>query len=413
LTKNQQSKPRIAKGTPIGNFTVQKFLGSGAQAEVYLAIDTALRRKVALKIFSTLSTSRKKSFLAEGRMIASLDHPNIVRVYQIGRQQQMHFIAFEFVAGGSLEDLVRRAGPLPPKRAAKYALAIANGLSNAHETDIVHRDIKPQNLLLTSSGVLKIADFGLAQDIGASVDDAPIIGTPKYMAPEIWQNQPATMRTDLYSAGGCLHFMLTGHAPFSAKNLAQLRDAHLYREIAIPSHVPDELATIVRSCMHKDVIQRMSSAAQLRSVLKGYLGQAPRRISGSIVTLPPEASTRNKSLEGFIDTPYIKAAALFSSDGERLASYSQGLEVPSPSPLDTLYKTSIALANARPAGSLEPITVAQFTFSTGQVYLRRSTSLGLSIMVVTDARFSTAQLDKHKLGVLMNIALLKFKQECP
>lgn len=407
MKKGQQRRSCIAQGTPIGNFTVQKLLGSGAQAEVYLAIDTALRRKVALKIFSTLPVNHEKNFLSEGRMIASLDHPNIVRVYQIGKQQKMHFIAFEFVAGGSLEDLVLRAGPLSPKRAAKYALAMADGLSNAHDADIVHRDIKPQNLLLTSSGVLKIADFGLAQDLGASAGDSPI-GTPKYMAPEIWQNQPATMRTDLYSAGGCLHFMLTGDAPFPSQNLAQVRDAHLYRAVSIPSNVPDELASIIHSCMQKDTIQRMSSANQLRRALRDYIGHMPgRRLGTRPLPAAPEPEKQDTFLEGFVGNPHIMAAAIYSTDRSRLTNYSKIAQ--KWSALDTFYKESIAVA--RRSSPTETLKIAHFAFTAGQVHLLQSASHGLSIIAITDSEFPSADLDKHKLAVLMNIALLKFKQE--
>src|SRR6185503_14482103 len=224
------SRPRIHEGTRLGHYLVERGLGSGGEATVLLARDVILRRKVALKILhgneDEPSTIRG---LNEARLIAKLDHPNIVRVYHVEHSHGVWFMAMEYIDGGNLGERVRRLGAMDPVRALRAALAVAGALDHAHQTGVVHRDLKPQNLLVSRTGAIKLADFGLAAvaclqraEGGRRHQSGPRVGTPLFAAPELWSGKPATPSSDLYSLGACLYFFLAARAPFTSDTLEGL-----------------------------------------------------------------------------------------------------------------------------------------------------------------------------------------------
>jgi eukaryotic-like serine/threonine-protein kinase len=205
-------------------------IGSGGMGRVYLANHTDLERRCALKV---LSPKRAKCdeefverFMEEGRSAAALVHPNVVTIHAVGRSDNVHFLEMEFISGRSLQQVIKDDGRLLPTRALTLAAGVAEGLSAAHREGIIHRDVKPDNIMLTRQGVPKVSDFGLAKRVlnheGIPVADG-LCGTPNYMAPELFQGEPATPASDVFALGVCLYLMLSGRLPYRAKSVAELR----------------------------------------------------------------------------------------------------------------------------------------------------------------------------------------------
>jgi hypothetical protein len=201
----------------------------------------------------------------------------VVRVYHAERHRGVWAVIFEYVDGGSLHSLVQRMGPLPAPRALELLAEAAAGLACVHENLIVHRDVKPQNLLLSRHGQVKVADFGLALSLQSN--GAPAchgVGTPAFLAPELWANGAYSSASDIYSLGACLFFLLTGRVPFPFNNLEQLERAHLKLRPKIPNDVPNGVKQIVLAMMAKDPSARPASDAQLSRELLD-LSREPHR----------------------------------------------------------------------------------------------------------------------------------------
>lgn len=204
-------------------------VGAGAMGRVYLAMHDDLQRHCALKVLSprrgACDPELIAQFLQEGQAAAALVHPNIVALHAVGQLGGTHFLEMEYVPGRSLQQLIREEGPLPADRALRLATMVADGLAAAHRAGIVHRDVKPDNVLVTRAGVAKLGDFGLAKrrlptEVDAS--DQTICGTPNYMAPELFQGQGASTSSDVYALGLCLFQMLIGRLPWREVSLAEL-----------------------------------------------------------------------------------------------------------------------------------------------------------------------------------------------
>ncbi len=204
-------------------YRLVKQIGSGGMAEVYLAYDETLERDVAFKVLDRKYAQDKDSierFRREARNAASLHHPNIVAIHDRGETEDgTYYIVMEYLEGGTLEDLIQSEGSLPPREAAEIAVEIADALQVAHERGIIHRDIKPQNILLTKTGEAKVADFGIARAVAATTmtQAGSVLGTVHYISPEQALGEPATPQSDLYSLGVVLYEMLTGELPYDAE----------------------------------------------------------------------------------------------------------------------------------------------------------------------------------------------------
>ncbi len=205
-------------------------IGSGGMGRVYLALHSDLQRRCALKILSPKHGPADDEFVErfteEGRAAAALVHPNIVTVHAVGQVDRTHFLEMEFISGRSLQELINDQGALPVTRSLALIAGAADGLAAAHREGIVHRDIKPDNIMLTRRGVPKLSDFGLAKRVlnskGKPVAEG-LCGTPNFMAPELFHGEPAGPASDVYALGICLYLMLTGELPYHAESLAQLR----------------------------------------------------------------------------------------------------------------------------------------------------------------------------------------------
>ena len=224
---------RLGGDTLIGRklhiYQCMSLVGSGAMGRVYLARHDDLQRNCALKILSprrgVCDAEYIARFLQEGQAAAALIHPNIVTLHAVGEMAGTHFLEMEFVPGRSLQQLIREEAPLPADRALRLATMVADGLAAAHRAGIVHRDVKPGNVMVTRSGVAKIGDFGLAKrrlPIETDSSNESICGTPSYMAPELFQGQDASPSSDVYALGLCLFQMLIGRLPWRDVSFSEL-----------------------------------------------------------------------------------------------------------------------------------------------------------------------------------------------
>jgi serine/threonine protein kinase/tetratricopeptide (TPR) repeat protein len=261
---------QLAAGTVVGRFVVARLLGTGGMGEVYLANDTQLNRTVALKLVSTRTGADPESqlrFVAEAQNAASLRHPNIVSIYEIGQYQGRPFIAMEYLSGGSVADLIR-TGPVDQTIAIAIARQVCLGLQAAHNAGIVHRDISPSNIMFDADGVVRIVDFGVAQSGLSPHSAAPAqMGTVCYMSPEQARGEPALPASDLFSLGVVLYELLTGVRLFTGEYEASILYAIQNQPAQPPSSVrpdiPTRLDALILKLLCKNPSDRFKNASDL------------------------------------------------------------------------------------------------------------------------------------------------------
>jgi serine/threonine-protein kinase len=260
---------------------------------VFRAYDETLKREVALKVLAEHHAQAPQfveRFGREARSVASLDHPNVVKVFDSGKDDGgSPYIAMELASGGTLKDRLRASGPLPPREAARLALQVAGALGAAHGAGIVHRDVKPENVLLTAEGDVKVADFGIARasEATAMTQTSLILGTAPYLSPEQAMGEPVGPASDLYSLGVVLYESLTGEPPFGTgaeMNPLAIAMKHLNEPAPSPREsqdgVPRPLEGITLALMRKRPEDRYPSAAALAADLEAFLdGRNPSRLA--------------------------------------------------------------------------------------------------------------------------------------
>ena len=280
----------IQSGTQLGPYEIQARVGVGGMGEVYRAKDTRLGRIVAIKVLpSDLSRSpeRRQRLEREARAISSLSHPNVCTLYDVGHQDGLDFLVMEYLEGETLEERLRK-GPLPQNQVLRYGVEIADALAKAHRKGVVHRDLKPGNVMLTKSGA-KLLDFGLATVVKQPApvvvglaelttetkrltEAGVILGTWQYMAPEQLEGNETDARTDIFALGTVLYEMTTGRPAFSGKSKASLIAAILTAEppdiTSLQQMAPLALDRVVKKCLEKDPHERWESAADLKSELQ-------------------------------------------------------------------------------------------------------------------------------------------------
>ena len=281
-----------------GRYELHKRIARGGMADVVLARDQLLERPVAVKIlFAEFATDSAfvERFRREAQAAAGLNHPNIVGVYDWGREGNTYFIVMEYVDGRSLADLLRTEGTLHPDRAADIATDVAAALGFAHRNGVVHRDIKPGNVLISSAGLVKVTDFGIARAISHNGEEAltqtgSVMGTATYFSPEQAQGKAVDPRSDLYSLGVVMYEMVCGKAPFQAENPVAVAYKHVQEQVVplarVNPSVPASYEAITMRLLAKNPVDRYASAEELRADLRrfrqGEVVQGPEEVTQAV-----------------------------------------------------------------------------------------------------------------------------------
>ena len=275
-----------------GRYEVLKRVGSGGMADVYMAKDHKLNRNVAVKVLKSEYVEDEKflkKFETEAQAVARLSHPNIVNVYDVGIEDGINYIVMELAEGMTLKEYIRRKGYLSPKETVEISLQIASAISHAHKNHIIHRDIKPQNILVSEIGNVKVTDFGIAKATSSNTvtSTATAMGSVHYISPEQAKGRFCDEKSDIYSLGITMSEMVTGHVPFDHENGVTIALMHLQNEITPPSQIrdgiPDSLEKIILKCTMKKPEDRYQTADELITDLKlvfedtsgGYVGIVP------------------------------------------------------------------------------------------------------------------------------------------
>src|SRR5437870_457758 len=278
-------------GQSLGHYRIEAKLGEGGMGVVYRAFDTHLDRPVAIKILradATSSPERKRRFVQEAKAASALNHPNIVHIYDISSSDGMDFIAMEFVAGKTLDQLIGKSG-MPLKDTLKYSIQIADALARAHAAGIVHRDLKPANIIVAEDCHVKLLDFGLAKLTETAADsdsdtammtaqaspqteEGTIVGTVAYMSPEQAEGRKIDARSDIFTFGSVLYEMVTGRRPFEGASRISTLSAILHKEPQplgeLAPNLPAELEKIVSRCLRKDPDRRPQHVGDIKLALE-------------------------------------------------------------------------------------------------------------------------------------------------
>ena len=311
-----------------GRYRVVRKLGSGGMADVYLAEDEELGRRVAIKILNDRHAGDDQfveRFRREAKNAASLSHPNIVSIYDRGEAEGTYYIAMEYLDGRSLKELIVARGPAPIHLAVDYARQVLAAIRFAHRHGIVHRDIKPHNVLVDGEGRLKVTDFGIARaGVSQMTEAGSIIGTAQYLSPEQAKGAPVDQTSDLYSVGVVLYELLTGVVPFSGDTPVEIAMKHLSSVPEPPSakraDVPRDLDMVVMRALAKEPSERYQSAeemdADLRRINRGVaISPVTEEAATAIISRPPPAAvTEITSRPPRPPVPYAPPAAYYDYD---------------------------------------------------------------------------------------------------
>ncbi|HET7617290.1 MAG TPA: protein kinase [Vicinamibacterales bacterium] len=271
------------RGQTVGKYKIIAPLGSGGFGAVYLASDTWIDKKVALKVPHRQATDFSE-LLREPRLLASLNHPNIVAILTAEKQQNVFFIVMEYVAGETLETIIAREGALELARALDFTCQICNAVDHAHRQGVLHRDLRPSNVLVSETGLAKVADFGTSRFLEIAAHGTTVIGSPPYMAPEQFQGK-AVFASDIYSIGISMYQMLTGDLPYQTPAPSDL-DRLMRGDLVSPprlrnSKIPRALNDIVMKALAPEIGQRYQRASELlEDLLAVRLAPSPRRGTG-------------------------------------------------------------------------------------------------------------------------------------
>jgi serine/threonine-protein kinase len=337
-------------GCRLGQFRIEERIGRGGMGAVFRAVDEKLDRMVALKVLAPTQAHEPAAlerFRNEARAAARLDHDNIARVYTVGEDRGLSFIAFEFVHGSNVRDLIDARGPLPAEQAVNYALQVTQALRHTSAAGVVHRDIKPSNIIISPQGRAKLVDLGLARnhDPQASHEltvDGTTLGTFDYISPEQAKDpRSVDVRSDIYSLGCTLFHMLTGSPPYPRGTVLQKLLDHQGKHCPDPARlnadVPLELSAIVRRMMAADPAERYQSAEELLtdlSLIAQAYGLRPTSPDGLIWVAPPPPTVADlwRRNGGWIGTALLLLVVVFAIDRMQKQPVSPGSSTGSPVP---------------------------------------------------------------------------------
>ena len=274
-------------GKRLGAFHVERVIGAGGMGKVYLARDTALGREVALKLLRESFVSDEERFARfdrEARLLAKLNHPGIAGIHGIESSESGPFIVMEFVSGGTLAGRLAR-GPLSLGDALEFARQIADALEAAHESGVIHRDLKPDNVCVTDDDLVKLIDFGIGKPVGSEavsgVGSTPqmtqagtVLGTPAYISPEQFKGKAVDRRADIWAFGCLLYEMLTGTHAFPGGTIGEISSAVLEGEpewAALPVETPERIVRLIRDCLARDPRSRLRDMGEARRLIEDML----------------------------------------------------------------------------------------------------------------------------------------------
>ncbi len=311
--------------TTIGKFEITAELGRGGMGVVYKAWEDSLQRFVAIKMLGdqlTQDESIKQRFLREARAVADLNHPNVVQVFTVDTHEGRPYFAMEYVEGESLTDLIRTSNRVNPKRAAQIIKEAANGLAAAHAKDVIHRDIKPDNIMLTKHGGVKVVDFGIAKMEDADTKltaTGMMVGTPNYISPEVCLGRTVDARSDIFSLGIVFYEMLVGTTPFNADSPIAMMTAVVEAEVpdvsSLNPEVDKRLRSILTHMLMKGSQYRYNSCQEIIEDLTAYLaGDAPPHATAAamdttVVRERPELQSNTVEMAAPAAAPAAPAAA--------------------------------------------------------------------------------------------------------
>jgi eukaryotic-like serine/threonine-protein kinase len=288
-------------------YELEELVGSGGMSSVYRAHDRLLERNVALKVLHQQYTTDDEfveRFKREARTVAQLSHPNIVTVIDRGEDGGRQFIVFEYIDGENLKEVLVRSGRLPVRDALELALQVARGLAFAHRHGLVHRDVKPQNVLLNGDGRAKVTDFGIARslDVDGVTQTGTVLGTSNYIAPEQASGRPVDSQTDVYSLGVVLFELLAGDVPFPGENFVAVALKHVNEPppslLAVRRDVPPRVVGAVDCALEKDPSRRFSSMDAFASELEACLATLESDVdadgAGTMIMRPPRPRRRRR-----------------------------------------------------------------------------------------------------------------------
>lgn len=300
----------LLRGQTLGKYKIVTPLGSGGFGAVYLARDTWIDKDVAIKVPHRQNINFSE-LLREPRLLASLDHPNIVSVSTAEKQDNVFFIVMEYVPGDTLEHVIASQGALKISKALDYALQICQAVEYAHDQGVIHRDLRPPNMLISESGVLKVADFGTSRFLEMAARGTTVIGSPPYMAPEQFEGQ-AVFASDVYSLGITMYQMLTGSLPYETPARSDL-DRLMRGELIEPIRrrnpaIPSALSDIVMKAMAPELALRYQYASDLLADLRATRNRQSRRTAATQPLVTSSASTgRSGSHSRAAPSPSLRA----------------------------------------------------------------------------------------------------------
>ncbi len=340
-------------------YELEEEIGRGSMGMVYRGRQVTLDRVVAVKVLLESLVSDESfvaRFIREARLVASLNHPNIVHVYDAGRSENLLFFAMEYISGPTVTQLLKQKGKLPAAQVVEIATQVASALEYAHvEARMVHRDIKPENMMLDRWGKVKVVDFGLARVAGVNTITrvGTVVGSLYYVSPEQLLGRQLDGRADVYALGVAMYEMLTGRRPFLGKNLAELSRAILMGPIespcALEATIPADLEAVLLRALARDREQRYSSAGEFEEALRRWSASAPaagRKVPGErAAQAEPKPEPKSSTPQAEPSTP---------SPSERKSATHQAPAVTGP---QTPARAWSALGKPRGDPSLPPITL--------------------------------------------------------